>query len=504
MHSRRSILLTCLVLVGIAGCERGPQDQAGPTPEATPPDKATPTGDPPDLGSVDGPTPNIIFIMIDTLRADRLGTYGNPAGLTPEIDAIARESVLFERCRAPAPWTQPSIASLFCGQYPGVHRVTDFVQAVRQTVLGQPKVPVFDERFITLAEWLQARGYATAGVVANPFILREFGFAQGFDHFDASRTGNDVTGGEVNDAACAWLAGRNVDRPFFLYLHYMDVHGPYPLTGAYLEQRLRDLAAQPDKQELTREEFENLGYLAEVNDPPPNFELHRELGRYRGYWVARYDAGVVNADRYVGDLRKRLAEMGLWDDALVIITSDHGEELCERGQWDHGVSVYATELRVPLLVRWAQRLPAGLRVERDVRLIDLPPTLHDLLGLPGDPAAQGASLQPLWTATGAIEPRVAFAEATRHPPEQKAVCLWPWKLIRYYDDGHCELYNLATDPHERNNLAASEPETLVELQNLLDEQLAENLERAEGVSPERTTITPEQLERLRGLGYVDD
>ena len=160
MRPRHLIIVLGPVFVTHIGCERSPTSVMSNAKPSTA--SAVSTGTAPDLSHIVAPTPNILLVMIDTLRADRVGAYGNRDGLTPHLDALATESLLFECCRAPAPWTQPSIASLFCGRYPGVHRVTDFVQAVRQTVLGQPKVVVFNDRFITLAEWLKARGYATA------------------------------------------------------------------------------------------------------------------------------------------------------------------------------------------------------------------------------------------------------------------------------------------------------------------------------------------------------
>ena len=152
------MLVGCLLSI-VAGCEK----EAAPFSAAEPPP---------------GPTPNIIFVMIDTLRADSMGTYFNPAGHTPNQDAIAAEGVTFERAITQAPWTQPAIASLFCSRYPGVHKVLDYAHAFKATFQGEEKIAVFDDSFPTIAESLQDRGYVTAGFVSNVYIVEEFGFAK--------------------------------------------------------------------------------------------------------------------------------------------------------------------------------------------------------------------------------------------------------------------------------------------------------------------------------------
>ncbi|MFQ5807966.1 MAG: sulfatase-like hydrolase/transferase, partial [Phycisphaerae bacterium] len=152
------------------------------------------------------PRPNIIFIVVDTLRADRLGCYGHPGQLSPMMDALARAGVLFERAIATSPWTLPSVASYFSGYYPTVHKVTSYQEALKAARGVGRKVRYFGEEFTTLAEVLQANGYLTAGFSANPFITQKYGFAQGFEHFDASFADNTTPGGVVNAAALRWLA----------------------------------------------------------------------------------------------------------------------------------------------------------------------------------------------------------------------------------------------------------------------------------------------------------
>jgi arylsulfatase A-like enzyme len=448
--------------------------------------------------------------MIDTLRADHLGIHGNPRGSSPAIDSIAAEGVTFERAIAQAPWTQPSIASLFCSLYPGAHQVLDYRQAFNATFKDAPKVAVFGDQFDTLAESLQGRGYATAGFVANPYILAEYGFAQGFDHFDTTFANNTTPGGVVNQAALTWLTQRDAAKPFFLYLHYMDPHGPYDAGAEYIDPLLDALEKMPTKQELTDTQFEKLGYLKnKKNRFPPGVtdrRRHARLLRYREYWAARYEAGVRQVDHFIAELRTGLQQMGLWDEAYVIVTADHGEALCEHDFWEHGWSAHHTDLHVPLILRWPGQLPTGKRVRHTVRLIDLMPTLLDQLRLPMGSGIQGRSLAPYIAGRPPSAPTVAFAEGVKIGAEQKAVYLGDWKLIITFPRGGRpplrKLYRIGADPLERQELSAQHRAQANALASLLQDQINENNKLAAGVDVEHLPLSPEQIERLRSLGYL--
>lgn len=447
---------------------------------------------------------NIVFILIDALRADRLGSYGHSGGHSPALDSIAANSVVFERTIAQAPWTQPSIASLFCSRYPMVHKViVDFGQLLRMMNRLTEKVPIFSDSFVTLAEVLQKAGYATAAFMANPFILREFGFSQGFEHFDASFARDTTPGNIVNEAMFAWLRRRNKNKPFFCFLHYMDVHGPYSARPEFLEPLLDRVEAMPDKRKLSKEQLKKLGYLFKPPKFRTNMERHKRLSVYQEYWAARYDSGVREVDYYIGKLKVRLEKMGLWDDAYVIITADHGEALMEKGYWDHGFSVYHPELHVPLFLRWPGVLAAGERIRATVRLIDLMPTLIDQLGLPAVNGLQGRSLMGEITGGGSNKAVTAFAEGVKKGPKQQTVYLGDWKLIITLRTGRRELYNVADDPLEQDELSGKFAGKVEDLTRILQRQVAVNKQLGAGVSVEETLLTPEQTDRLRSLGYVE-
>jgi arylsulfatase A-like enzyme len=257
------------------------------------------------------PRPNVVFILVDTLRADRLGCYGHPGGLSPMMDALAREGVVFDRVIATSSWTLPSVASYFCGYYPSVHKVTSYREALRSAQVVGGRVRYFGDEFTTLAEVLQANGYVTAGFSANPFITAKYGFAQGFDHFDSSFANNATPGSVVNAAALQWLAQRDASQPFFLYLHYMDVHDPYNAGNEYVEPLVTAVERMPNKRRLTPAEAERhrrfFGKSAVFYRDSPR---HRQLFQYADYWRARYDAGVPQSDHYLDQLRAGLARLG--------------------------------------------------------------------------------------------------------------------------------------------------------------------------------------------------
>jgi len=484
-------LATALLAVGVClsaalcGCEEDAATDGAPPPPRI------------------GPTPNIVFILIDTLRSDMLGSHGNLRRSTPALDAIAAEGVDFARAVTAAPWTQPAVASLFCSRYPGAHGVLDYRLPLKAVhTKDQPVVAVMDEGLFTLAECLQKRGYATAGFSANPFITRGFGFAQGFEHFDDSFADNTTSGEVVNRAAMAWLERRDPGQPFFLYLHYMDPHGPYDTGPEYLDPLLDEVEQLPEKHILTDEEKKQLGYLRKLPGAYTDRQRHVRLAQYREYWVARYEAGVRDADTHIAALRDALAGLGVWDDAWVVVLADHGEALCEHGFWEHGFSTHHTDLHVPLILRWPGTIPAGTRVARTVRLIDVFPTVVDQLALPEPLGIQGTSLAPFIAGRPPSDPLMAFAEGVKLGPGQRACYVGDWKAILTMETGRLQLYNITNDPLEQMDLATLRPQRTAEFRSLIDRQAQLNADLLAGVSVQRAPLSREQIEHLESLGYV--
>jgi len=451
----------------------------------------------------DSRLPNVILILVDALRADRLGTYGHPGQLTPAMDELAEEGVTFTRCISQAPWTQPSVASLFSSLYPGVHKVINYKSAISSSFLGQKKIPVFSGSFTTLSEALQLGGYDTAAFVANVFITKEYGFAQGFDHFDASFANNTLPGSVVNAAAIKWLGQRNSSKPFFVYLHYMDVHGPYNADPRFLDPLINAMAKKSNLHPLTAKEMKKLNYLLQPPKQQTNLQQYDKLKNYREYWIARYEAGVRQIDYYLSQLRTELMRLNMWNDTYVIITADHGEALCEHGLWEHGFSTYNTDLHVPLILRWPGVLPAGKRITDVVRLIDVMPTLLAQLRLNPVAGLQGASMLTLISGKGDAAPRLALAEAVKLGPEQKALYRGNWKLHVFTNPAMRKLYDMAHDSAETTNLFQQRPIQAKILLDAMRTQLTINKRLAAQVKIEKVPLTAERRNQLEKLGYIE-
>jgi arylsulfatase A-like enzyme len=417
--------------------------------------------------------PNLLLISLDTTRRDHGSVYGYGRETTPNLERLAAQGVLFTLAYAPAPTTGPSHASLFTSLHPITHRV---VKNGRVLAAGHR----------TLAERLRERGFATAGVVSSYVLDARFGWDQGFelwdDDFDrASATTMVPSGGGVEvfdrtaDAttrrAVGWLEGeRDASRPFFLFVHYMDPHEPWVAPPEFV-QRFRT----------------------------PDVPVDGVSGL-----VARYDAEIAFTDHQIGELLAALDRLGLAEDTLVAVSADHGEGLLQHGELHHGTQLYEEQMRVPLLLRWPRGLPAGRVVDGAVSLIDLAPTLLELAGLApeaGD-VMQGRSLVPVIRDREALDPLLPIflfrPSNTEIPGEQYAVRQGDWKLIRGPGEGRRELFDLSKDPRERTDRAAEEPARADEL----EQHIAAWLREHERPDPAPDAVSPEDLERLRALGYA--
>lgn len=462
--------------------------------------------------------PNIIFILVDTLRADRLGAYGHSGKLTPTLDAIANESIVFDRAFAPAPWTLPSVASMITSYFPRVHKCLSYREVEDMNQGKKAKVAVLQDRFQTLAEMMQTAGYDTAGFVANKFMIREFGFAQGFAHYDSSFADNTVSGDKVNHAATEWLKQRKSQQPLFMYLHYMDVHGPYNAAAKFMDPLMAEVEKIPADKRRTLKPHEVEKINPYLRNPPPDATdpaRHERLKGYWEYWVARYEAGVREFDFYLGEMVQQLKTTGLWDNAYVIVTADHGEALCEHDYWDHGYTLMQSDLHVPLMLRWPGVLKPGTRISENVGLMDIMPTLAEQLGVPIEPLWQGESLLRVVSEIPLPRPRVLFADATKINPDlQQAAIREDWKLIRINlperktpagktlpAEVKRLLTNFVRDPAESTSVLASNGVTARELEEALEAQIIRNQDIQPGQA-QMTTVPDDVNAKIKAVGYV--
>ncbi len=396
--------------------------------------------------SGDATTGPVIVISIDTLRADHLPAYGYTNVATPAFDTLARDGVVFERAYAHAPQTLPSHASILSGRLPFEHGVRDNVGFTVNA--GERLLPAM----------LGDRGFATAGIVSSYVLRKETGIGQGFDHFDSdlpaaspeSSIGQIQRSGlESLAAARRWLSTHS-DPKFFLFFHVFEPHKPY---------------APPDR-------FAHFG---------------------------PYDGEVATADEAVGGLLQTLRERGLYDRAAIILLADHGEGLGDHGEEEHGLFLYNETIRVPLIVKLPGSRHGGRRLATTVQLIDLVPTVLDLVGADAPRGLRGRSLRPLLEdQTSTLPDTGVYSEAMYSRfhfgwSELHALTDQRYRYIRAPKE---ELYDLEQDAGERHNLSTTRAQTRAAMRAAVDRLLAGSSLEAPG------QVAEEDRERLAALGYV--
>lgn len=434
------------------------------------------------------PPPNVVVVSIDTLRADAVGAYGGPLP-TPTLDRLAAEGVRFEHAFAPTPTTAPSHATLFSGQDVRRHGL------LRNGDRLPDAVP-------TLAEAFRRAGWHTAGFVSSFVLDGRFGWSRGFAHYDdhlpereatMRRTpypgafwaehrfaGFDRRGVATTRAAIDWV--REAPEPFFLFVHYFDPHAPYVPPEAYR----RRAAGIPVT--LAHREVPGL-------DPA-------QLARM----IRRYHAEVLYVDDSLGALLAAVESRSSDRSVLTIVTSDHGEGLGQHGWLEHAVHLYDEQIRVPLLVHWPGHAAPGHRVATPVGLVDVAPTLLDLVGLPPLAVSDGRSLAA--AVRGGPDPPLRPIFGDRHLVAERtgwgrgvltSVRTDRWKYIDA-SEGRDELYDLREDPLELHDRLGREPQAAAALAALLAQRLAALPE--DGTRPE-APLSEETEEALRALGYLD-
>ncbi len=466
------------------------------------------------------PADNLLLITIDALRNDALGCVGSSYASTPNMDSLAGEGVLFEQAISNGPRTQSSFPSIMCSLYP--------------LIAGERRrLPA---RAATMAEVASGAGLATAGFnPSNPFLTRETGYDRGFGLFvdfwdihdregSAARSGvmarmkkrvhdaigrknlgflmlmqallleeggQFLTGRIITDQALDWLGKQ--PGPFFLWLHFMDVHFPYqPLPGR---------RTWKDRSSYIR----GMAGMA-VNRPAVAVTALRQL----------YGDRVRLVDGFIGDLVRGLGDLGLTDSTAVVVTSDHGEQLGEHGRWAHGPDLHEELIRVPLIFN-GPGLAGPRRIDRQVELLGLAPTLLELLGVPAPPSFLGSSFAPLVVAHSDEEPDAIFSEAMHSGARLSRAGILDtftvtscreagWKLIHDTENDGVELYDLLADPDEQTNVAHQHPDRVADLRRLIDRHRRNSSSLAASLGgPDDRPMTPDDAqmrERLAALGYL--
>ncbi len=455
--------------------------------------------------------PNVVLIVIDTLRADHVGAYGYARPTSPSLDGLAASGTRFTRAYAPSSWTGASVASIMTGLYPEVHGLK-----LHNSVLSA-ELP-------RLAESFHDAGYETAAISANPaFVTPELGFDQGFRRFQmlhgpptTEADGGDIiwadptmtqlvkvaTANRVTDAALAWLHGLR-GAPFFLYLHYFDPHAGYfppPEYASRFGADPRSVFAGP-RQRIAM-------WSGRAPENPDDLAT----------LIALYDGEVAFTDAEIGRLLATLSSL-ITTPTIVVVTADHGEEFGDHGGLQHGRTLFEEQLRVPLIVaaiggasgsdsragvlahgRDPLGLSAGSLIETPFSLVDLWALLAGITGVAPTPGKPALTLGDLATVR---ESSPIFADlATVGRLHRWAEITDPWKLI-VNRDRTLSLYDLAADPHEQHDRATDEPGRARSLRADLASRNAACVAQRTGSGPrELRPLSDERRERLRALGYV--
>lgn len=401
----------------------------------------------------------VVLISIDTCRADHLGCYGYSRKTSPNIDALAAEGILFNHAVSPVPLTLPSHCSMLTGTTPLYHRVHDNYNYR------------LSDSNVTLAEVLRDKGFKTGAVVSSFVLDSQFGLNQGFDYYDDFgtrkkinnlRLSNERGAEQVTQLANKWLESQKGNK-FFLFLHYFDPHAPYeshkdfPFSSFYIVSLPRD----------------------------------------------RYDSEIAYADYCVGQVVRKLKELGLYDSTLLIITSDHGEGLGEHSESTHSYFIYHTTQHVPLIMRIPGG-PKGVKIQETVGLIDIVPTVCAAMDITEVPYVEGQDLNALIFNNGnSYQSRPVFSE-TLYPTKFEfsaflGLTSGPWKYIH---SPNPELYNLINDPSETKNILGQETQKLRELQNKLKMNLQNSKGNPADTQDSKTYVSEETMNRLQSLGYL--
>ncbi|MHC4741726.1 MAG: sulfatase [Planctomycetota bacterium] len=437
-----------------------------------------------------GPEGKVIVIVIDALRADHVGCYGYERDTTPHIDSFAQESVVFENCYVQATWTKPSVASLLTSLYPTMHGTISHGS-------------ILPEEATTIAEVFKDKGYLTYGYVANPNLKTKFRFNQGFDFFDdllmrdkfyyvslrnlqkrfkflRRLTGKSYSYSDRDNIALAnsrifpWLE-RYKGNNFFMYIHYMDPHDPYR--------------------------------------PPSPYDREFSYSGVLGYSqkLSLYDGEILFTDEHLGLFFDKLKSTGIYDESLIVITSDHGEAFGDHGDWRHGYSIYNELAKVPLIIKYPNSEHGGKRVSVQVRSIDVFPSLLDATGIESKAVLEGSSVSCFLGSSNAAQGRDVYIDNDYNGRYilEGIIRDNTWKYIYTKKSllrdvkkfGHEELYNLQDDPKELLDLSDRDNGRASSLQARMD--FFRKLCSARRLKRVEAGLDPETLRNLKSLGYLE-
>ncbi len=433
------------------------------------------------------PAKNVVVIVIDTLRADKLRAFNPQSRVkTPAIDQFASDGVIFELAQAPENWTKPSVASILTGLHPQTH----------QQKTGEAALP---GSAVLLSEHLKDQGFKTGGFIANGYVSDRFGFDQGWDHYtNYIREAKSTEAKDVFDEAGNWIEAHK-DGRFFAYIQTIDPHVPYDPPVKYLQMYDPSEYTGQVRPRMTGDLLEK----AKRNPPEVVFDASDKR-----HLKALHDGEITQHDHFFGAFLERLSALGLADDTLVVVTSDHGEEFDDHGSWGHGHSVYQELLHVPLMFRLPKRLPGGTKVGDAVSTMDISATVTELLGVPAMEDNEGHPLVGLMFGEPPARPSVAFSD---FQDDRRVITSSRWKLV-LRGNLTSTMFDLVADPMEKTQLDPSAFPVGRRYSRMMLGQFLGATDRGDWLSAEQkggTQLKREDAEmddtirdQLRALGYA--
>ncbi|HAJ56337.1 MAG TPA: hypothetical protein DCL35_01045 [Candidatus Omnitrophica bacterium] len=437
-------------------------------------------------------SPNVIFIVVDALRPDHLGCYGYKRPTSPGIDDFAREGVLFENAFASGSQTMMSVPSILTSLYPDTLNILENGASL-------------SDKFMTLPGILAKNGYRTAAFTGPQ--LRSIGsLSSHFHAYESISPGRGADNGDATQSilskATSWIQDGS-GEPFFLYMHFLRVHSPYCRPPCARDRFWKE-EITPEMEDMAKRFHYTKGYDARKNGIKPD-------ARMVDFLVSLYDADINYIDGRIERFFAFLKEAGLTDNTLIVLLSDHGEELNDRGDFFHGKTLYDEQIRVVLVMRFPKALPQGKRVTELVSLVDVMPTVLDILRIEYNTETQGRSILGMVAGLDPLPELESFSELKYGT--HKAIRTKRWKLLAR-DDGRgvpepVELYDLQDDPGERVNVLEKYPVESQQLVLRLRDHTRECLDlraRLLGRGPEaeaqQVRLTEEDRDILKSLGYI--
>lgn len=420
----------------------------------------------------------VVLLTIDALRADHLGIYGYPRPTSPNIDAFGREAIVIEDAIAQAPFTKASIASLMTGLYPDAHKASTTAFTVADAMDGSvegtpPTTDVLPAAVTTMAEAFKAAGYRTSAIATNPFLIADFGFAQGFDQFEFMGGEDFAPADRVLSRALQIIDSR--PSPLFLWVHLMEPHSPYAPPDVFR----RALPPLSPPRMIPRDT---------IIPPWIAIEGMRDLRVYESLYDGEIRAVDAAFATFVAGVRSRRS----WSETVLVVTADHGEQFLEHGEFEHNSNLHDELIRVPLIIHGPGLTPRYIQAQ--AQLIDVMPTLVNLAGGRLPDGIHGRDLRPVLRGER-LQSEPAFAQVG----EQYAVRTREWKLIAGPGRAR-QLYALRRDPGEQHSL--EHPKRVAELEEVLKRVITSAARAGANVTRGAAPISPTMRRRLEALGYM--